>query len=122
MISGGIAEYQYSDLYNERVETKAVHFPIYFVVAYAESEVFLFGLKNSYWYSVEGESKSSNDNSIDYNAFQFFNRFSFRAVSAPSSNGVFVLETGVTTFDYSAKIDMSDYNFFPMVGFGYYFC
>ena len=121
LISCGIAEYQYSDLYNERVEIKAVHFPIYFVIAHSYSEVFLLGLKNSYWYSIERESKSSNDNSIDYNAFQFFNGFSLRAISAPSSDGVFVLEYRVTRFDYSAKSNFNDLHCFPVVDFGYYF-
>ncbi len=123
LISGGIAEYQYSDFGNKRVEIKAIHFPIYFVVGYSESDAFLVGLKNSYWYSVERESKYSDDNSIDYNAFQFFNGVSFRAIAAPagSSDGVFVLETGVTVFDYSTQNDSNDSQFIPLVGFGYYF-
>ena len=40
LIFGGIEEYQYSDLYNERIEIKNLYSPIYFIVAYAESEVF----------------------------------------------------------------------------------
>jgi hypothetical protein len=124
LISGGIAEYQYSDFANKRVEIKAIHFPIYFVLGYSESDAFLVGLKNSYWYSVEREPKSySDDGSTDYNAFQFFNGVSFRAVAAPagSSDSVFVLETGATVFDYSAKNDPNDSHFIPMIGFGYYF-
>ena len=109
--SAGLGEYKSQERYNESIEAKAFHFPIYYKFSFPTGAVVLVGLENSYWYDVKIQPTESVE--TNYDATQLFNGYSVQIFSPEN----FVLQFSVNSLRYEENRTMTALT----MGLGYYF-